>query len=60
VLAACWAHTRRKFYEVHQATASPIAAEVASFTSSRTGYVAGQPSCAAWSAWNAPNRWSRH
>ncbi len=22
VLAACWAHTRRKFYEVHQATAS--------------------------------------
>jgi len=26
-LAACWAHTRRKFYEVHQATASPIAAE---------------------------------
>jgi transposase len=27
VLAACWAHTRRKFYEVHQATASPIAAE---------------------------------
>lgn len=27
VLAACWAHTRRKFYEVHQATGSPIAAE---------------------------------
>ncbi|HEY2417076.1 MAG TPA: IS66 family transposase, partial [Steroidobacteraceae bacterium] len=27
VLAACWAHARRKFYEVHQATASPIAAE---------------------------------
>jgi transposase len=27
VLAACWAHTRRKFYEVHQATASPIAEE---------------------------------
>ena len=26
-LAHCWAHTRRKFYEVHQATASPIAAE---------------------------------
>ena len=26
-LAACWAHTRRKFYEVHQATGSPIAAE---------------------------------
>ena len=26
-LAACWAHARRKFYEVHQATASPIAAE---------------------------------
>ncbi len=26
-LAACWAHTRRKFYEVHQATASPIAEE---------------------------------
>jgi hypothetical protein len=22
VLAACWAHTRRKFYEVHQATGS--------------------------------------
>jgi transposase len=28
VLAACWAHARRKFYEVHQATGSPIAAEV--------------------------------
>ncbi len=27
-LAACWAHTRRKFYEVHQATASPIAEEM--------------------------------
>ena len=24
----CWAHTRRKFYEVHQATGSPIAQEV--------------------------------
>jgi transposase len=27
LLAACWAHTRRKFYEVHEATDSPIAAE---------------------------------
>src|ERR1700681_4838480 len=27
VLAACWVHARRKFYEVHQATDSPIAAE---------------------------------
>ena len=27
VLAACWAHARRKFYEVHQATSSPLAAE---------------------------------
>lgn len=27
VLAACWAHTRRKFYDVHEAAASPIAAE---------------------------------
>jgi transposase len=26
-LAACWAHARRKFYEVQQATTSPIAAE---------------------------------
>jgi hypothetical protein len=26
-LAACWAHARRKFYEVDQATTSPIAAE---------------------------------
>jgi transposase len=26
-LAACWAHTRRKFYEIHQASGSPIAAE---------------------------------
>ncbi len=26
-LAACWAHARRKFYEVQQATDSPIAAE---------------------------------
>ena len=28
VPAACWAHARRKFYEFHQATGSPIAAEV--------------------------------
>lgn len=27
VLAACWAHTRRKFHEVEQATGSPVAAE---------------------------------
>ena len=27
VLAACWAHTRRKFYDVMQQTGSPIAAE---------------------------------
>ncbi|HEY1631855.1 MAG TPA: IS66 family transposase [Rhizomicrobium sp.] len=27
-LAACWAHTRRKFYDVHQATGSPIAQEM--------------------------------
>jgi transposase len=27
VLAACWAHVRRRFYEFHQATGSPIAAE---------------------------------
>jgi transposase len=27
LLAACWAHARRRFYEFHQATGSPIAAE---------------------------------
>lgn len=27
VLAACWAHTRRKFYEIAQADGSPIATE---------------------------------
>jgi hypothetical protein len=27
VLAACWSHTRRKFYEVAEATGSPLAAE---------------------------------
>ena len=26
-LAACWAHVRRKFYDLNQATGSPIAAE---------------------------------
>jgi transposase len=26
-LAACWAHARRKFYEVHEATGSPVATE---------------------------------
>jgi len=25
--ARCWAHTRRKFYEVAEATGSPVAAE---------------------------------
>lgn len=28
VLAACWAHTRRKFYEVEKATGSPVAADI--------------------------------
>ena len=28
VLAFCWSHARRNFYEIHQSTASPIAAEV--------------------------------
>jgi len=28
VLAHCWAHCRRKIYDVHKATGSPIAAEV--------------------------------
>src|SRR6059058_3546006 len=27
VLAACWAHARRKFYDLNEATGSPIAAE---------------------------------
>jgi hypothetical protein len=27
VLAACWAHARRKFYDLHEATGSPIATE---------------------------------
>lgn len=27
LLAACWAHTRRRFYEFHESTGSPIAAE---------------------------------
>jgi transposase len=27
ILAACWAHARRKFYELHEATGPPIAAE---------------------------------
>jgi transposase len=27
VLAACWAHARRKFFELHEAAGSPIAAE---------------------------------
>ena len=26
-LAFCWAHCRRRFYEIHQATGSPLAAE---------------------------------
>ena len=26
-LAFCWAHVRRKFFDFHRATASPIAAE---------------------------------
>lgn len=26
-LAACWAHARRKFYEIHEGTGSPIAAK---------------------------------
>jgi transposase len=25
--AACWAHVRRKFFDVHAATASPVAKE---------------------------------
>ena len=26
-LAFCWAHCRRRFYEIHQATGSPLADE---------------------------------
>ena len=28
ILAFCWSHARRQFYEIHQATQSPIAGEV--------------------------------
>ena len=28
VEVACWAHVRRKFYDVHQATRSPMAEDV--------------------------------
>jgi transposase len=48
-LAACWAHARRKFYDVQQATSSPIAAEalrrIAELYSIETA-VRGQPSSA--------------
>src|SRR6202045_1869341 len=27
IVLACWAHARRKFYDLHEATGSPIAAE---------------------------------
>ena len=46
VLAACWAHVRRKFYELHEATGSPIAAEalrrIASLYAIEEG-ISGQP-----------------
>jgi transposase len=46
VLAACWAHARRKFYEFHEATGSPIAAEalrrIAALYAIEEG-VSGQP-----------------
>ena len=50
---ASWAHARRKFYEVHQATGSPIAAEALR----RIGELyADRPSCAARSALSWPSR----
>jgi hypothetical protein len=38
VLAACWAHARRKFYDLHEATGSPIAAEALRRITIVTGY----------------------
>ena len=52
-LAACWAHARRKFYEVQQATASPVAAEalrrIADFYAIETA-IRGQTAAARHSA----------
>jgi transposase len=59
VLAACWAHARRKFYEVHQATDSPIAAEalrrIAELYTIETS-IRGQTSTARKSARQAKSR----
>jgi transposase len=52
-LAGCWAHARRKFYEVQQATGSPVAAEalrrVAEFYAIET-VIRGQTAAARQSA----------
>jgi hypothetical protein len=46
-LAGCWAHARRKFYEVQQATGSPVAAEalrrIAEFYAIETAIAAMPP-----------------
>lgn len=45
--AACWAHARRKFFEIHQAQGSPIAAEALKRIAALyaiEGKVRGQPS----------------
>ena len=62
--AACWAHARRAFYDLHKANDSPIAAEALSAsarsTRSRPRSAAGRPTSARRSARRAPDRcWSR-
>lgn len=58
-LAACWAHARRKFYDVEQSTGSPIAAEalrrIASLYAMEKD-IRGQGADARWQARRAKTR----
>jgi transposase len=59
VLAACWAHARRKFYELYQATGSPIAAEALRRIAELYAVekrVRGQPAEARQRTWEAISR----
>jgi hypothetical protein len=56
--AACWAHVRRKFYDLQQAHASPVASEalqrIVPCMGSRKTYADGRPMSAENFATNEP------
>ena len=62
--AACWAHVRRKFFDVHAANGSSIAKQASTASPISTGSKRRSPACrptsGALNARNDQSRWSPH